>query len=136
MAKNTFAGRIVEIGEIQRLGKDPAKPFLKRGIVIEEDGDSQYPNKVEFEFTGQRVQEADKLKVGMYVGLTFFLHGSEWKDPKTGKVRHFLSAKVGFIKEGGLDEQRQAPAESAPTAAQGDEDALPDEGEGNENLPF
>ena len=97
--KCTFSGRVVHVGETQKLGKGD-KPFTKRIIVVDDaDIGSDRPNEVPFEYTGEKCKYLDHYKVGDVVDVDFFPSGHRWKDPKTGTDKWFGAFRIGYIKK-------------------------------------
>ncbi len=116
-SKCVFVGRVVTVEKTETLGKDPAKPFYKRVIVVDdaEDG-AKYPNPVPFEATGDKCQYLDRYKKGDEVEIEFYPNGRAWEDPRTKKTRYFSSNRIGFIKpvgDGGVDDGTDDGAEAA-----------------------
>jgi len=127
----TFVGRVVSVGETQTLGKNPAKPFYKREIVVDDaEPGAKYPNEVAFESTGDKCKFLDQYKPGDYVEIDFFPNGRAWTDPKTQAVRHFISLRIGFIKkltQGGEATDTFAEAEGQPGDGTDDYDDVADD---------
>ena len=98
--KYKFTGRVVAVGKMERLGRDPSKPFYKRTLVLDdaEEG-AKYPNPVPFEATGDKCRDLDACRVGATVEVAFFLNGREWKD-KQGQVRWFGSNRIVEVSAG------------------------------------
>lgn len=120
----TFTGRVVEIGQTQKMGKNPDKPFYKRTIKVDDaDEGSKWPNPVTFEITGDKCCWLDKFAVGQSVEIDFFPRGRDWKDPKTGNVRNFVSLHIGYIKEASAGGDTFAEAEEPANETQGIDDA-------------
>lgn len=112
-----FTGEIVFIGETEKLGKDPAKPFLKRVVAIDDSDDDRYPNPVPFEFTKDKCKILDDFAVGDVVTATFFPAGHMWKNPKTEKTQYFASNRLLELAkaDGGgdlVDDEGSAPEEA------------------------
>lgn len=113
--KCTFSGRVVHVGETEKLGKGD-KPFYKRIIVVDDaEVGADRPNEVPFEYTGEKCKYLDHYKVGDVVDVDFFPSGRRWKDPKTGTVKWFGSFRIGYIKKvsegGGSDGGQDSPDE-------------------------
>lgn len=114
MAAGTFVGHIAFIGEPENVGKK--KPFYKRTFVVDDTDDDRYDNPVPFELTQSDINLIDGYKVGDEVKVQYYLNGRAWNDPKSGKTRYFLSAKVvqiaplSGVGEGGTDAETDADA--------------------------
>lgn len=94
-----FTGTVIEIGETKKMGKDPNKPYYTRTIKVDDSDEcSQYKNPCTFQATGKNCTWLDSYKVGDKVEITFFLRGRDWKSPKDGVVRNFVTLAIGFIK--------------------------------------
>lgn len=119
--KATFIGRVVEVGKTETLGKNPAKPFYKRTIIVDdaEEG-AKYPNPVPFETSGDKCKFFDGIEVGDVVTIEFYPNGRAWNDPKTGKTRYFGSNHVTFIKQGAVED---AGGDAGSAEAGGDAEA-------------
>ena len=112
-----FTGRVVAVGQTERLGKDPSKPFLKRTLVVDDaDEGAKYPNPVPFEATGDKCRDLDACRVGATVEVAFFLNGREWRD-RQGQVRWFGSNRIVEVSAGAAvpDIPMSGPEESDPT---------------------
>ena len=70
--------------------------FRKREFVLELDGDSRYPQYVQFQFTGDRCEMLDGYGKGDEVKVEFSLRGREWTSPK-GDVRYFNSLETWAV---------------------------------------
>ena len=81
--------------------------FLKREFVLELEPESQYPQYVMFELTGDRCEALDGFNKGDEVKVEFSLRGREWTSPK-GEVRYFNSLNAWSIDRVG---------DAAPTGA-------------------
>lgn len=80
-----FKGRVAEICEPQTFSSG----FSKRELVVAEEGEGKWTNRVTFNFKRDNAEKLKDVSVGEVVTVTFALDGREWTDPKTNKVRHF-----------------------------------------------
>ncbi len=80
--------------------------FRKQGFVVELEPNSNYPQYVSFELTGDRCGQIDGYQVGDEISVEFTLRGREWTSP-SGDVKYFNSLNVWSI-EG---KKSQAPAD-------------------------
>jgi hypothetical protein len=70
--------------------------FQKREFVIELADNPKYPQVVQFQLTGDRCEQLDRLSVGDEVRIEFSLRGREWKSPQ-GDTKYFNSLDVWTI---------------------------------------
>jgi hypothetical protein len=71
--------------------------FQKREFVVEMADNPKYPQVVQFQLTGDRCEQLDRLSVGDEVRIEFSLRGREWKSPQTGETKYFNSLDVWSI---------------------------------------
>ena len=76
-------GRIKQIFATESVG---ANGFQKRDLVITTE--EQYPNDILIQFTQQRCDLLNNLKVGQNVRVHFNLRGREWTNQQ-GEVKYF-----------------------------------------------
>jgi len=74
--------------------------FRKREFVLEIEPESQYPQTVEFELSGDRCELLDNFEIGQNLKVEFSLRGREWTSPK-GEVRFFNSLLVWQVQGDG-----------------------------------
>jgi hypothetical protein len=111
------SGKLYAIFDAQQV----TERFRKREFVLELDGNSRYPQFVQFQLTGDRCDELDSFDKDDEVTVEFSLRGREWTSPQ-GQVKYFNSLEVWSIQKG---------------AAAGDEPPLPDGPPlGNDEIPF
>ena len=112
-----FKGTVQEVGSVQTLpAKTPGKrPFVKRTILVKEDGNGKFDNIVEFTATGDEAGTIGKWSPGDRVKVGYFLSGRAWKD-RNGNVRHFVEARIASIEADGVN------VESVPYPTDGDDD--------------
>lgn len=82
-------GRLHVIGETQQ----KSERFTKREFVLEIAENPKYPQTVQFQLTGDRVNQLDGMNVGDQVRVEFSLRGREWRSP-SGEVKYFNSLDV------------------------------------------
>ena len=113
-------GKILRIGEVVQV----TDSFKKLDLVLEIDGDTDYPQNILFE---SHQDNADKVlqynKVGQEVTVSFNLRGRDWTN-KEGVVKTFntLQAWKVFKVEGSAVDNYQS---KQPEPAQADPDDLP-----------
>lgn len=120
--KYQIAGKVCAVLPTEEVG---AKKFKKRGIVICDNTDSDYPNEIQLEANGELIEKLDGFKKGDEVSCEFFLNGRGWDSPKAGKRLYFNTLKLASIEiaaAGGVAED--APA-SGGAADEGDPDDIP-----------
>lgn len=100
-------GRIKQIFAPESVG---ANGFQKRDLVITTE--EQYPNDILIQFTQQRCDLLNNLKVGQNVRVHFNLRGREWTNQQ-GEVKYFNTIegwKIELIQTTNVaQQQHQAP---------------------------
>ena len=81
-------GLVEKIGDVMEVNDS----FKKRQLVIVTE--DRYPQYLNTQLIQDKVELADKLKVGDKVELNINLRGREWTDPKTGEVKYFNTLDV------------------------------------------
>ena len=87
-----ITGKLHLIGETAQV----SERFTKREFVVSLADNPKYPQLVQFQLTGDRVNQLDAFHVGDDVRLEFSLRGREWRSPK-GEVKFFNSLDVWRI---------------------------------------
>ena len=80
--------------------KQITERFHKREFVLEIAENSNFPQHVAFELTGDRVGEIEAFKVGDTLEVEFSLRGREWTS-RTGEVKYFNSLDVRSVRPAG-----------------------------------
>ncbi|MGR8921616.1 MAG: DUF3127 domain-containing protein [Gammaproteobacteria bacterium] len=80
--------------------KQVTERFQKREFVLETSDNPNYPQYVQFQLTGDRVDGIDSFSVGDSVQVEFSLRGREWTSPQ-GDVKYFNSLDVWAIEPQG-----------------------------------
>lgn len=101
-----IAGRIHKIEETKQI----TERFRKREFVLILEENSEYPQHVLFQMTGNRCDKLGDFKVGDEVRVDFSLRGREWTSPKDGVVKYFNSLDVWDLSRAG----DQMPADDMP----------------------
>ena len=99
-------GRIKTIFATETVG---ANGFQKRDLVITTE--EQYPNDILIQFTQQRCDLLNNLKVGQNVRVHFNLRGREWTNQQ-GEVKYFNTIeglKIELIQTTNVAQQYQQP---------------------------
>jgi hypothetical protein len=91
-----IAGRLHTKNEAVQI----SERFRKREFVLEIEPESQYPQTVQFELTGDRCELLDEFVIGQELKVEFSLRGREWTSPK-GEIRFFNSLNVWQVQEDG-----------------------------------
>jgi len=114
MSESTFkqTGRIYKIGDFRKVSDS----FSVQDFRIETDG--QYPQKISFQLTQDRVTLIDAYRIGDLVTVHFDLRGKDYTD-KNGESRNATNLNAWKIERVG--DQSVAPtamtAQSTPQAA-------------------
>ena len=110
-------GRIKQIFATESVG---ANGFQKRDLVITTE--EQYPNDILIQFTQQRCDLLNNLKVGQNVRVHFNLRGREWTNQQ-GEVKYFNTIegwKIELIQTTNVAQpQYQQPMQQYQQASQG-----------------
>jgi hypothetical protein len=93
---NQITGVVLAIGNTTQVaGKDPAKPFITRDLVLDctfhdphTGVRSEYENTPQLEFSGDSVAQLDKCNVGDVITVSFRIRGVRYTD-KSGQPRIF-----------------------------------------------
>ena len=91
-----IAGRLHTKNEAVQI----SERFRKREFVLEIEPESQYPQTVQFELTGDRCELLDEFVIGQELNVEFSLRGREWTSPK-GEIRFFNSLNVWQVEADG-----------------------------------
>jgi len=110
-------GRIKQIFATESVG---ANGFQKRDLVITTE--EQYPNDILIQFTQQRCDLLNNLKVGQNVRVHFNLRGREWTNQQ-GELKYFNTIegwKIELIQTTNVAQpQYQQPMQQYQQASQG-----------------
>ena len=106
-------GRLHVIGETQQ----KSERFTKREFVLEIAENPKYPQTVQFQLTGDRVNQLDGMNIGDQVRVEFSLRGREWRSP-SGDVKYFNSLDVWRIEPARANAQ-QSNRQSSRNATSG-----------------
>jgi hypothetical protein len=112
-----ISGKIHRISDAQQV----TERFRKREFVLELSGNSQYPQFVQFQLSGNRCEKIDGLEVGEEVKVEFSLRGREWTSP-SGDVKYFNSLDVWSIDPTGSSAARTDEPPLPSTAPPGVDD--------------
>lgn len=118
--KYKIAGKVCAVLPIEEVG---AKKFKKRGIVICDNPDSDYPNEIQLEASGELLEKLGGFKKDDEVVIEFFLNGRGWDSPKAGKRLYFNTLKIASIDlkgEAGAGDDTE-PVNESVTLGEGEE---------------
>lgn len=104
-------------GKVKFIGVDNqvSASFVKRELVVTTD--EQYPQHILINFTQDKVDLLDPLKIGQEVSVSINLRGREWVNPQ-GETRYFNTIqgwKIANIQPAHHAQGTQ-PQQAAPTA--------------------
>lgn len=108
-------GRIKQIFAPETVGQNG---FQKRDLVITTE--EQYPNDILIQFTQQRCDLLNNLKVGQNVRVHFNLRGREWTNQQ-GEVKYFNTIegwKIELIQTTNVAQQQQQVPQGYPQQPQ------------------
>jgi len=88
-----YVGVIAEIKDVEQV----TEKFKKR-LLIFEDGTTEFPEILSFEFTQANCDKLDAFKKGDNVELMFSLKGRSWQKDKKSPLRYFTSFAAFNIK--------------------------------------
>lgn len=122
-------GRIYKIGDFRKVSDS----FSVQDFRIETDG--QYPQKISFQLTQDRVTLIDAYRIGDLVTVHFDIRGRDWsKDGKEGNMTTLNAWKIDRV---GGEQPQPTAAPSAPQAAPAPaKDDADDIFSNNDPLPF
>lgn len=118
----TTSGRLHVVFDTKQI----TERFQKREFVLEIAENSNYPQYVAFELTGDRVSAIDAFKIGDELEVEFSLRGREWTS-RSGEVRYFNSLDVRNVRTAG------GKAGSEPARGQSELEPPPFE---DDDVPF
>lgn len=121
MSDPTVRGIVHVVEETKTYG---AKGFRKRLVVLEQDN-GRFTNYVPVEFTQDRCDTVNDLKVGDDVEITYRLNGRKWQKDPSSEVKFFLNAEGTSFKVHGGSEGNSAAANDEFAEASFDEDDIP-----------
>jgi len=109
MSESTFkqTGRIYKIGDFRKVSDS----FSVQDFRIETDG--QYPQRISFQLTQDRVTLIDAYRIGDLVTVHFDLRGKDYT--KDGEARNITNLNAWKIER--IGGEQPAPQQSAPQAA-------------------
>lgn len=123
-----IVGKIISIGEVVKV----SEKFQKLEFVVETE--DQYPQKLQLQFTQDKVDLMKFYKVGSVVDVNVNIRGREWIDPN-GVAKYFMSLDAWSISFKGSDANRD-PKPMGNIEANFQEDAIRDMQEDDDDLPF
>ncbi len=126
MSSPTVRGTVHLIEETKTYGQ---KGFRKRLVVLEQPNE-RFTNYVPVEFTQDRCDSVDDLRVGDEVEITYRLSGRRWQKDAGSEVRYFVNVEAQQFKKldasaGDGDEQQTTDANAALAEASFDDNDVP-----------
>jgi hypothetical protein len=104
-------GRVKTIHPVESVGSNN---FQKRKVWVEIDLDSKYPQTIEIEFSGEKVNLPDSFKSGDTVDFSLNLRGREWTSP-AGETKVFNTITAWKVTvEGATTPNAPAPVQPTP----------------------
>lgn len=101
------------------------KGFRKRLVVIEQNN-GRFTNYLPLEFLQDGCDQADSLKVGERVSVTYRLTGRKWQKDERSEVKFFLSAEaISMQRLDGGSAAAPAVDEPPPGHFSDDDDSAP-----------
>jgi len=86
-------GKILEIKPVEEIGKNG---FKKRVLILETDRESEYPQKIPFEFVNANTDKLDDFVEGEDVEVTFAIKGRDYNS-QDGEKKYFISLQAWSI---------------------------------------
>ena len=81
--------QIVGIIKVINPEQQVSASFKKRELVVETL--EQYPQSILVEFTQDKCDLLNNLKIGDFVSVNYNIRGREWANPTTGEIKYFNS---------------------------------------------
>lgn len=125
-----IVGKIISIGEVAKV----SEKFQKLEFVVETE--EQYPQKLQLQFTQDKVELMKYYKVGSIVEVNVNIKGREWSNPTTGEVKYFMTLDAWSINFKGSGDKPAAAKPMGNIEANFQEDAIRDMQEDDDDLPF
>ena len=114
---NTAVGRIVHIYPAQKI----TEKFTKREFILETDLDTDYPQTILFQVTGNKCPLLDSFKPGDPVEVSFNLRGRIWEDKEKGRRRVLNTLEAWRISKPGQNAHPVAQVETATVLPESDD---------------
>ena len=103
-------GMVHTIGSEQMI----SDKFKKRELIIETSG--QYPQHIVIQFSNEKCELMNNLKIGDSVEIAINIRGRLWNDPKTGSTRCFNTLDAWSIQlSKPIEGSFMAPTPEKPT---------------------
>ena len=76
-------------GSVHLIGQTEQRTekFKSRNLVLKTGGD--YPQFITIQFTQDKCDLLNNLRMGDFVSVNYNIRGREWADPKTGTMKYF-----------------------------------------------
>jgi hypothetical protein len=125
-----ITGTIISKGDVVVV----SDKFQKIEFVVETE--EQYPQKLQIQFTQDKVNLMQYYKIGSVVEVNVNIKGREWVNPATGKVSYFLSLDAWSISLKGGNNAAPASKPMGNIESNFQEEAIRDMQEDDDDLPF
>lgn len=125
-----ITGRIITIGDVVIV----SEKFKKLEFVVETA--EQYPQRLQLQFTQDKVELMKYYKVGSNVDVNVNIKGREWANPQTGELRYFMSLDAWSISNIGSNDEAQANKPIGNIEQNFQEEEIRNMAEEDDDLPF
>ena len=105
--------------------------FIKRELVVTTE--EQYPQHIMIEFTQDKVDLLDYLRIGQLVKVSINLRGREWTNPQ-GETKYFNSIQGWRVEN--LEKEQSTQTTHTATPAEAFDDPTKFNEEDHDDLPF
>lgn len=118
---NSVRGRIVEIGQVERIQTKGGSTFEKLECVLDASrydaitGEKGYDNFVVLEFSQNKIEQIQKFKVGDAVEISFELTGNRYQNQQ-GETKYMTRARAYKVEPIGKT-KAENKVEQAPQVA-------------------
>ena len=93
MDKYKMTGTVLQVGPIQLMGQNK---FRKREVVLCDNPDAEYPHKLLWEFTQDKISLVNESQVGAKITIEGYPESRAWTD-KSGNTRWFTSLRATAV---------------------------------------
>lgn len=113
---NSVRGRIVEIGQVERIQTKGGSTFEKLECVLDASrydaitGEKGYDNFVVLEFSQNKIEQIQKFKVGDAVEISFELTGNRYTNQQ-GETKYMTRARAYKVEPIGKKAEKEQQVE-------------------------
>jgi hypothetical protein len=102
-----------------------SEKFKSRELVLKTGGD--YPQFILVQFTQDKCELLNNLKIGDFVSVNYNIRGREWANPTTGEIKYFNSIEGWSIelKSNMSNDEKTFGAINKKSVLDNDNDDLP-----------